>query len=738
MKKLFVYLLALTVIVALSLTSCDLISSFTHTHDYTVKSVEEQYLKAPAACERGAIYYYSCSCGDKCDSTFTIGAALGHDFEDGLCKVCFARDPDHKIPVNDNSALEFELGKDGSSYTVIGIGSYNYTSLVIPGEHNGLPVTAIGKNAFSKCESITSVTIPDTITSIGMEAFYGCTAIQTVHIPASVVSIGDDAFGRCSSLATITVDNGNHNYVSIDGNLYTNDVTALVRYAPAKSEASFTTPDTVTTVASAAFADATKLTTVTLGNNITEIGKFAFSGCVSLTSIKLPTALSTIENFAFHDCASLAAIVIPESVTYLGGSVFEGCDILTIYCEAESMPTKWNGNWNIETRPVVWGFSSDTAYEISIPEALAMPDGTTITVSGTVKTATPYNFNYGNMSVTLIDSNGNELFVYRVKAYLDLGDIVTVTGVIGSYNGNRQMLEGSTATVTGYDPTYDVIYEYTPAQIWDLPDYTNVRVTGTVVSIDIPFNYDHYNMSVTIADDFGRSIYIYRLDSYVELGDNITVTGYVSTYEGNKQIASGATAVYNRHDSVFDYYTPLTIPEALAAQQDLPVIVKGTVRFASRWVGTYGNMNVIIVDENGNEIYVYRLATQVELGDTVIIYGNISSYNDANSIGENSYAFITGSDPRYATAPEYTVAEALELPDNVNVTIKGTVVGIETEYSALHDNISIYLMDDSGYIIYVYRLEGCVEVGDTITISGYVSTYEGERQIGSGATYVKS
>ena len=57
---------------------------------------------------------------------------------------------------------------------------------------------------FSGCNSLISITIPDSVTSIGDEAFSDCTSLTSITIPDSVTSIGDRAFYGCYSL-TVTV-----------------------------------------------------------------------------------------------------------------------------------------------------------------------------------------------------------------------------------------------------------------------------------------------------------------------------------------------------------------------------------------------------------------------------------------------------------------------------------------------------------------------------------------------------
>jgi len=77
------------------------------------------------------------------------------------------------------------------------------TEVEIPSEIDGVAVTSIGDGAFSYCDSLTSVTIPDSVTSIGYYAFYECTSLTSVTIGDSVMSIGAYAFDSCTSLIDV-------------------------------------------------------------------------------------------------------------------------------------------------------------------------------------------------------------------------------------------------------------------------------------------------------------------------------------------------------------------------------------------------------------------------------------------------------------------------------------------------------------------------------------------------------
>jgi hypothetical protein len=66
-------------------------------------------------------------------------------------------------------------------------------------------VTQIGKNAFTDCTSLASITLPASVTQIGENAFYGCTSLASIMLPESVTYIGQHAFDGCTTLASITI-----------------------------------------------------------------------------------------------------------------------------------------------------------------------------------------------------------------------------------------------------------------------------------------------------------------------------------------------------------------------------------------------------------------------------------------------------------------------------------------------------------------------------------------------------
>ena len=163
-------------------------------------------------------------------------------------------------------------------------------------------VTHIGNKAFYYCKALQSIDIPNSVTHIGDEVFSWCSSLQSIDIPNSVTHIGDRVFSECKSLQSIEVAEDNQYFASIDGVLFSNDLTQIIRYPEAKNGNQYTIP-----------------------NSVTHIGNYAFSRCKALQSIDIPNSVTHIGDEAFLWCETLQSIDIPNSVTHIGDRAFSGC-----------------------------------------------------------------------------------------------------------------------------------------------------------------------------------------------------------------------------------------------------------------------------------------------------------------------------------------------------------------------------------------------------------------------------
>ncbi len=154
------------------------------------------------------------------------------------------------------------------------------TEYVIPSR-----VERIATDAFACSGNLIHVTIPDGVTTIGPVAFQACGGLIDMTIPASVRSIGEVAFFNLGSAAGITVDSNNPSYISVDGVLFSRDMTLLHTYPSGKQGTAYTVPDSVTTIEASAFGCCYSLVTVTIPESVTEIRDDAFFECTSLTDI---------------------------------------------------------------------------------------------------------------------------------------------------------------------------------------------------------------------------------------------------------------------------------------------------------------------------------------------------------------------------------------------------------------------------------------------------------------------
>lgn len=187
--------------------------------------------------------------------------------------------------------LKYKVNADGQSVTVSGT-SGSPTQLTIESsisyKDKNYTVTKIAMWAFNKCNSLTEVTIPNTVIEIDYQAFYYCPNLKKVTIHEGVKTIGQTAFIGCTQLTSITI------------------------------------PSTIKNM-DAAFPSNPKLSQVTLTNGIYRISSSAFKDCTGLTEIKVPTSVYEICSDAFNGCTGLTSVTLEKGINIINRNAFKDC-----------------------------------------------------------------------------------------------------------------------------------------------------------------------------------------------------------------------------------------------------------------------------------------------------------------------------------------------------------------------------------------------------------------------------
>ena len=165
----------------------------------------------------------------------------------------------------------------------------------------------IDNYAFNGCSSLETVSIPESVTWLGVCTFRSCKSLKNVNIPSAVTSIGRRSFSGCTSLETLTLPEG---IQTIEDEMFF-----------ACAFVSFTVPNSVATIGHYAFRKCKLLKTIILSEGLTSIGNYAFEYCYALEAPAWPNSLYKIGDYAFSSC-KFAEITIPGSIRSIGTGAF--------------------------------------------------------------------------------------------------------------------------------------------------------------------------------------------------------------------------------------------------------------------------------------------------------------------------------------------------------------------------------------------------------------------------------
>lgn len=214
--------------------------------------------------------------------------------------------------------------------------------------------------------------------------------------------------------------------------------------------------------------------------------------------------------------------------------------------------------------------------------------------------------------------------------------------------------------------TYTSFADFNAAEVSTDVFYT---VQGTIVSIEeLSPSANYNNATLTIADESGAQLYIYRMkpaeggkmeEIGLTVGDVLVVKGNRGEFSGKIQMVN---SVYVSHE---DKEAPaVQIKDiALKAFNELAdsnadlYRISGTIKEIGEINTQYNNVNVTITDAAGDEVYIYRLKVAddsdktlqqlaLKAGDVLTVVGNKGSHNDAPQMINGKYeSHVAGTTP---------------------------------------------------------------------------------------------
>ena len=240
---------------------------------------------------------------------------------------------------------------DGFTVDVIGVSVFKgdtITSLTLPET-----VLELRSNAVSSCENLTSVTLPQSLVVINRMNFFSCNALSEVTIPAGVRYIGDTSFRFCDALRKITfegvcpaIDMDCFSILPEDAVAYVPD-DQLEAYTAAFENAGSTVSvqpsgknavivenngyveeefdfdaSTGTITSYNGYATYLAIPETIGGAPVKAIGPEAFARHTYLAFLELPEGLESIGDSAFYNCETLGRVRFPSTLKTIGDNAF--------------------------------------------------------------------------------------------------------------------------------------------------------------------------------------------------------------------------------------------------------------------------------------------------------------------------------------------------------------------------------------------------------------------------------
>lgn len=340
-------------------------------------------------------------------------------------------------------------------------------------------------------ESITSVSVGDTIKEIDTYAFDGCTNMRSITwSKENIEKMGESVFKNCAKLTSIELPT-NSSFRVINDNMFDgctklstitipSQIYKISDYAFSSSGLQYITiPNTVTSLGKNVFASCEKLVSVTLPSNdsLTEIPESTFDNTPMLKTIDIPATYESIGQWAFSN-TGIIGITLPSTITDINEEAFQNCrNMKYIQFTSTSVPS-FNADEHFygdyESLIVITPKGCESTYKTAMMDAnntLALPEKVSFLGNDTKITVVPLLSGEVKVSGTLYA--GKALSTLKLSG--TFLNALTNTPITGSLSFTTP----SKTYQTGYTPE-DISWTFIPSTSYGAGA---LQAKGTVPSI---------------------------------------------------------------------------------------------------------------------------------------------------------------------------------------------------------------------------------------------------------------
>lgn len=162
---------------------------------------------------------------------------------------------------------------------------------------------AISSFAFLNCDSLSTITLPNSIKEIGRGAFYDCDTLQSITLSTSIKAIAEQTFHHCNSLKSIKIPEG------------VTEIGYDAFYQCYIEEINF--PAALTTIGARSLRYC-RIDTLRLPATVTEIGQNAFY-YAKFDCVEIPSTITKINSGAFYEAEIRGSLNITPNAALAWG-----------------------------------------------------------------------------------------------------------------------------------------------------------------------------------------------------------------------------------------------------------------------------------------------------------------------------------------------------------------------------------------------------------------------------------